>query len=766
MSRTPGCSRCSAGSSANLFHRCTWCSPVGPTPCYPWGALRGRGLLREVRTADLRFSPDEAREHVERVTRRRLTPDQLTRLVDRTEGWIAGIHLAALSLRGREDIDRRIREFAGSDVLVADYLIEELLAQLDPAVERYLMRTSLLDQLCAPLCGAVVGNEPVETIEGRPLLQWLHESSLFVVALDDHREWFRYHHLFRELLFHRLTTTHTQEDVEALRLRAADWLGSQGFVDAALHQFLLGRRPDLAADLIEDARQQALDDERWRALDRWVRRLDPGAVDQRPGLVLIHAWSAHQRADWSALGRHLQRAEELLDSGDGPVGQEAAYRGEIAAMRAELAYWNADGELAVTESRRALALLPADHRQGRATALVFQGGGLHLVGEREAAFEILREGSYGDYGRGIHPRAMIGLGLLAFMTGEVDYASQVGRDLLQRGSEYGLPESEGFGRYFLGLAAYLRNELDSAESEFGAIVPHASHVLSAKQSFYGRAWICIGQGRSDEALQIMDECAAFVSAFDLPLRSEVRMLRVRLAAVAGRPTDEALFARGMLPPAGQMPVPLHVCYEFSPLSAVAVLLAEGDRGYLEQCEKTLADLLASAEANGNVFRSVQCLALRALLFDRRDRRADALASLASAVALARPGKLIRLFSEMGPALAPLLQGVRIRGGGEPFLEEVLATFSDERVSAGHGSAARSEVVDQAYLAECLLTRREREVLELLEQRLSNKEIAQQLFIAPSTVKRHCLSIYSKLGAGGRREAVAKARQLGLLPPPH
>ena len=252
-------------------------------PMLPLGALRGRGLLNEVRAAELRFTDEEAAEYLRHACGRPLTDTQLSSLVERTEGWIAGLHLAALSLLGREDVEQSIREFAGSDRFVADYLMDELWNQLDPAVQHYLVATSILDRLSAPLCRAVIGERGADSIEGRPVLEWLEGSNLFVVSLDEQREWFRYHHLFRDLLRRSLNATWRPSDVADLHVRAAEWLGAHDFVDEALGHLLKVGATDRAADLVEERRLGALDQERWRALERWVRTLGPDVVDTATG---------------------------------------------------------------------------------------------------------------------------------------------------------------------------------------------------------------------------------------------------------------------------------------------------------------------------------------------------------------------------------------------------------------------------------------------------------------------------------------------------
>lgn len=731
-------------------------------PRIPLGALRGRGLLHEVREADLRFREQEAAQYLEQALGRPLNQSQVIALLERTEGWITGLHLAALSLQGRPDVDQGIREFAGSDRYIADYLLEELLARLDPALQEYLQATSILERLCAPLCRVVAAEVPLEVVEGKPTLEWLEDANLFLLSLDEQREWFRYHRLFRDLLRHRLEASRPPGQVAALHVRAGEWLGANQQVEGAIDHLLKAGRPDLAGDVVEENRREALDWERWRALEWWVHRLGPDMVHSRPRLVLIYAWLAHQRTDWTDMLRHCDRAEELLDLAEEPLPDEAALRGEIAAMRAEVSYWRGEGDDALAQARQALALLPADHRLTRGMATVFEGAGLQLRGEIPEAFQVFRRGAFGEYGKGTHPRITIGLALMAFMVGDLAQAAQVANRLLSQARELGLGEIESWAHYFQGLAAYLGNDLTAAAEHFQAVDPHSSHVLLAKQSRYGLAWLRLAEGRSQEALEVMDQFVAMVSDLNLPVGAEVQLLRARLARLSGQPTAAAALARSLLAPAGEGPLGLAVCHEFSPLSAVALLLLEGDKDDLAACAAGLRRLLTVAERNGNIFRSVQCLILEALLLDQEGRNTEALASLGRAVALAQPGHLVRLFPEMGGRVRPLLAALRLRGRSDAFLDELIASFTVEALPSSAISGPHLLTPGQEYSIDMPLTNRELDVLELLEERLSNKEIARRLVIAPATVKRHTLSIYSKLGVPGRHEAVAKARHLGIL----
>ena len=733
-------------------------------PLLPLGALRGRGLLNELRAADLRFSYEEGEAYLREAFGRPLSEAQCSSLMEWTEGWIAGLHLAALSLRDREDVEQGIRAFAGSGRFVTDYLMDELWNQLDPAVQYYLEATSILERLTAPLCRAVIGDGAADSFEGRPMLEWLEDRNLFVASLDEQRTWFRYHHLLRDLLLRLLNAHLPTEDVAALHVRAAEWFSAHDQVEEAVGHFVKAGRPESAADAVEAHARSAIEQERWPELQRWVGMLGSDIVDARPRLVMIHAWLAAARHDLASSIRLCERAERLLDQSEQQLEDDMAIRGEIATMRAEVSFYvQGRGDEALLYARSALESLPRDYQLARATASWYEGGGLYLLGRIDESLEAFRRASFGDYGEIIHPRAMVGLCVMAFMTGDVDYAGQCAKRMLREVVGRRLGESAGWAHYFLGLAAYLRNDLTTAEEHYTAVEPYGSHLVALKQSYYGLAWVQHARGAADESLGVLDQFARLVSDLGISLGPEIQLLRARLSVLSGWPTDSAGLARGIIDALDDGPVSLQVCYEFGPISAISILASEGGDDDLPACQAVLRRLLATAETNGNVFRSVQCLVLQALVLDRQDRTPEALVSLAQAVALAKPGRLVRLFPEMGDRVHSLLRALRPRGGGDAFLDGLIASFEEEARLPDAASQIRPAARSRDDQIDTLLSNRELDVLILLEERLSNKEIARRLVISPSTVKRHTLSIYAKLGVGGRREAVAKARRLGVLP---
>lgn len=301
-------------------------------PLLPLGSLRGRGQLTEVRAADLRFSEDEAAAFLESSSGLAFDPERVAALVRRTEGWIAGLHLAALSPRYREHPQAMVDESTGSDRYVVDYLMEEVITRLPEPVQEFLIATSILERLCPPLCRAVIGSERLDFVEERPTLDWLEGENLFVDSLDPEHRWFRYHTLFRELLRSRLRSNRSPEEIAELHRRAGVWLAGERQIDAALDHLLAAGDVAGASALVIDEIATCEGAEHWHDLERWVRRLPREAVEREPELLVAESWVFHLRWAWSDMGRNLDLAEPLL-AGRPPSVAKDLLQSEIGALR-------------------------------------------------------------------------------------------------------------------------------------------------------------------------------------------------------------------------------------------------------------------------------------------------------------------------------------------------------------------------------------------------------------------------------------------------
>ena len=729
-------------------------------PFLPLGTLRGRGLLTEIRAHDLRFSEPEAAALLESATGLRFSTEQVAALVERTEGWAAGLQMAALSLRASDDPSRLIPDFTGSDRYVADYLFEEILSRQTPDVQQYLLRTSILERLCAPLCRELVGQGISQEVERRPILEWLEEENLFLIALDGERVWFRFHNLFRDLLRHALQLRSTPEEIAGLHSRAGAWLAREGFVDRALAHLLTAGDVAEACALVEARRNEAVDEERWLDLERWLARLPADARSSKPGLLLAEAWLAHARFNLPGLADLVSRAEHLLGQRKRGVDGRR-FNGEIGAFRAEVAYWQGDAEGAVHHARLALEDIADSCLQTRMLGHLMAAGGLQLQGDILGAITLLRRAWAEESDNGLHAAVMLGLVSLELMDADLPAAEGSATSMLHWARERALDDTASWARMFLGKVAYQRNDLRRAEGHFSAVAerPHGSHVMAVKESLYGLTLTSFALGFPDRAQQTVDALSAWARNLENPLLiAEAQAFQTHLEIIQGI-SLEAEASLSQFDRSGG-PSSLHTVWEFPELTLAQTLILDGGDEHLARADVLLGQLRSLAEANANTFRLIQVLALKAMALDRRGREDESCDILGQAVAHARPGGLIRIFTDLGPSLLPLLE--RLAGGKRDlFLRQILAAFGPQGQIEGPDLGSASMAAPRSGNSSPL-TNRELEVLFLLDQRLSNKEIARQLFISPGTVKRHTLNIYSKLGVAGRREACSVAHSQGLL----
>jgi LuxR family maltose regulon positive regulatory protein len=748
--------------------------------------LRARGQLLELRAAELRFTGPEAARFLARALPVAPTAEMVARLTDGTEGWGAGLRLAAVAAAGlpRQGQPEAVAAaFAGCrQAAVRDYLLEEVLDRQPPAVQDFLLRTAVPERVCAPLADALLaaaGGPPPAAAppgpgpgSGAAFLAAVSRANLFLTALGEvprgagaepagagaaGAAWYRYHPLFRDLLLRQLRERRGRAAPAALHAAAGAWFAAAGMVEEGLHHHLAAGAHDAAAALVEAHAHPALESGRWPALERWLDLLPP-AAQRRPGLAVARAWVATRRGRHDALPALLPAARALLDVAPAvSPAERTTLEGQLAGLAVAGRFLAGDlaGTLATAEE--ALARLPAGLPYARGwvagyaiiAALAVEGG--------DAARRWLDAAGGGPPGyrddRAV-AWALQGLSSGLIWSGRYPEAADVGQVMVQQGAALGIAHCRFWGHAALGAVHYEWDRPDEAARHFAAVLaePDAAPLLALRGATYGLALVRQAQGRPGEADAAVDRLAgallatgntrqlAQVAAF----RARLALLRDDLVAVRawlGDVEGRDLTWRGNLldaPPLTRVWARLRLAAG-APAAAAAHALgaaaAELD-AFLEEAERWRAGK-----------RQAEALALRALVLDAAGDEPAALAALGRAVDVGAPGRLRRTFLDLGPPLLRLL--ARLPAGRRP------AGPGGARPAAGRASPAA--------LPEPL-TARELEVLAGLAQRWSNKEIAAALHVTPDTVKTHAARVYAKLGAPGRREAVRRAADLGLLPP--
>jgi len=726
-------------------------------PPMPLARLRGRGQLTELRQADLRFTPEEAGEFLRQVAGRHLRVDEVMTLNSRTEGWAAGLQMAALSMRGLDDLSNFVHAFAGSDRYVIDYLSEEVLQHQPGDVQTFLLQTAVLDHLAGPLCDALTGRD-----DGQATLERLERENLFVIGLDEKRRWFRYHRLFRDLLRQRLQQDH-MDLVPILHRRASEWYEQNDRITPAVDHALWAKDFERAARLIDGVAGRLWGHGEQSSLSRQLDALPEEHLHARPRLCIFHAMGLFAAGRSDAAASRLHLAQRALDSATSP--DHRALSGMLAAARAFVSFSQDDPVTIIRLSRQAIEQYSPPKREGegsdenlmwKSIATYTLGLSLRLSGDLEAACQTLSEAvrlsteTGNDY---VALLARLNLARLQTQQGHLRRGAEMLRLALQLADERRMSQLPIAGLLSIELGGILVewNELDEAMTllEKGAeLVERGDDVTALEMSYAFMARALYAQGDvdgTDSLIQRM-ECVAAKADVSPWLLYWIAALKLQVYITRGQLSTAAQLAHQLGLSVDEEPIYLREM-AYSPLVRLYVA-----RGQPEATMGLLERLLRVAEAEQRLGRVIATLILRALSLQAQGDMDQALAELERALSLAKPEGYVRVFAEQGPAMADLLRHAASRGIAPAYASRLLAACDPSEPKAGPDAQPLIEP----------LSRRELEVLRYLATDLTMWEIAEQLFIASSTVRSHTKNIYGKLNVHDRREAVRRAQALGLL----
>jgi LuxR family maltose regulon positive regulatory protein len=736
---------------------------------------RASGQLTEVRADELRFTAEETIDLLDRLLGPEQIPagDALNALVSRTEGWAAGLRLAALALQGRSDASAFIDAFSGGHRFVLDYLTEEVLAQQPEGVRTFLMQTSVLDRLSGPLADAVTGRD-----DSTAMFESIERSNLFIVPLDDVRGWWRYHHLFGELLRTQLQQ-HQPDQIAGLHRRAAHWYEENGMAGDAMQHALAAEDHHWAARIIEREVDGLLLRNEGVTLDRWLMALPPEVVRSRPGLLLARADLALSRGQLEAVEQALDAAERAIaaapDDRSVPAVDDRAIF--VANMPAAIAYWRAyiaelrgDAARASAFDRQALAALSdADSvletviRLHLSTITLLNGEVSEIEPDLETHLRVCQ--SAGEIYLAM--RAMELLGHVQRARGRLDLALTTYRQGLEFAAVPGQPPVPAAGMAHIGLAevAYQRGDLGSALEHARAGIALCRGMLYRRPLAAGLsivARIRRAEGDAAAAFEVLEDDPRVAASVGVTsLLNPLPALRARLLLDQGDLERVAQWIKDRgLRPDDEVRYPREPEY----LILARLLLA---RGRLEPTLDLLNRLHERAVAQGRFGRIIEIQVLHAVTLAAAGDERRAIASLAEALALGHPQGYVRVFADEGEPMAALLRQFVAAQRSEPaavtgvplsYLGRLMRAIEDDARTGSEGKRRRSGL---SGLVEPL-SEREREVLQLVAAGKPNRDIADELFVTLDTVKKHVTHIFQKLGAANRTEATARARDLGLL----
>ncbi len=727
-------------------------------PSLPLARLRARGQLTELRAADLQFTPAEAAEFLNRVMGLSLSDGDVAALETRTEGWIAGLQLAAVSMQGHQDTAGFIKSFTASHRFVLDYLVEEVLQQQPERIQTFLLRTSILNRMCGPLCDALLLDP---SASGQETLDHLEHANLFIVPLDSERRWYRYHHLFGDLLRRRLGKPPELPDYH---LRASEWYEANNDLAEAFNHALATGDFERAARLAEAA---------WPDMERgfqtavwlgWVKKLPDAVVVPRPRLCVLLGRAMTDVGDVNESETWLQNAERALartqveDESRTLPATIALIRGDNAQILGDLI-----GTLRYTEL--ALQLAPEDDLFLRVHAAITLGFTRWATGDLEAALHALY--AWMDDMQKMGNREFVIASAFAaadmlVILGRLGEAEKKLRQAIERAGELGPAAETVTAHHHLGLALLAHERGDDAAAarylETAANLgqrttlidwPYRWNLAQARLKESAEEW--------DVALDLLDEAGRVYVKNPIPILRPLEASRTRIYLRQGRLDKAASWARER-----GLSVTDEVNYlgEYEYLTLARVRLGEGD---FTGIDELLERLLALAETQKRTGSVIEILLTQVLVHQARNNQAQSFAALERALALTEPEGYLRIFVDEGEAMRLLL--LKFRSANENQVAHSLRGYVDKTVAAFSPPAeisSKAAITNQGAVLIEPLTNRELEILRLIAAGQSNAEIGRRLYLALSTIKGHNLRIFGKLQAQNRTEAVARARELGLL----
>jgi LuxR family maltose regulon positive regulatory protein len=749
-------------------------------PPLPLARLRARGQLTELRAVDLRFTPAEAAEFLNQMMGLNLSEGEIDALEARTEGWIAGLQLAALSMQGCKDSTSFIQAFTGSHRFVLDYLAEEVLQSQSERVRNFLLQTSILDRFCAALCNAVT-----ERQDGKEMLDNLERNNLFIIPLDDQRQWYRYHRLFADVLQSHFFEAQPDR-VATLHKRASEWYEYNGSAADAIRHALAAKDFERAATLIELAvpemrrnRQEATHTELG-----WLKALPDELIRFRPVLSIDFAYALFGDGELDGVEARLRDAERWLDTSadlrERPeslaagmvVVDEDEFRrlpGMIALLRTALALSRGDMPETVKNAQRVLDLAPEDDYLMIGGAASTLGLAAWASGDLEAACRMTVDGMANVRQAGYISPAIGGSIVLAdimIAQGRLREAMSTYERALQWATAPGSPVLRGAADMHVGMSNlhFEHNDLKTATQHL--LTSQALGELAGLQQNPYRwcaamARIRQAQGYLDDALNLLNEAERLYNANFSPNVRPIMTRKVRVWLAQGR-LGEAL---GWVQKQGlSVEDDLSYLHEFDHITLAKVLLTrylnDREAGYISAVMGLLERLLKAAEERGGKGSVIEIMVLQAMAYSAQGDLGTALKPLKQALTLAEPEGYIRMFLDEGSSMLQLLREASAREIMPIYTDNLLSAFEEEQLMSAGKSSLSTAPASQPLIEP--ISQRELEVLQLLKTELSGPEIARELMIALSTVRTHTKSIYNKLNVNNRRAAVKRAEELRLI----
>jgi LuxR family maltose regulon positive regulatory protein len=726
--------------------------------------LRVRDQLTELRAADLRFTPTEAAEFLNQVMGLNLSEQDIVALERRTEGWIAGLQLAAISLQGRGDTSQRIEAFSGSHRIVLDYLIEEVLELQPEKIQKFLLQTSILERFNGALCDALTGQA-----DGQQTLDYLVQANLFIISLDGERQWYRYHHLFADLLKQRLAQS-LPGKIPILHRQASNWFLENGYPEEAIVQALRAGDFELALGLLDEQADALWQNGEHVKLRTWLAAIPDELISSRPLLSIFRGYYLHSVGQHEQGDQLLQTAEKLLGS-DSELSEEERQilltRFEV--IQALIYTFTGNVPRMIQHSNRALELLPEHDATWRSLAAFTLGDAYSYTGDMDASYRARAEAlRVCEAGGDAYYTIVAGLKLASTLKaqGELQQLMVLCERLMKQVKKYGFSQASPVGCLMALWGNVLAevNDLDGAnyQAKRGVeIVERGGTLTILGYTYIYQLRVLRARGDLESALGIFQKTAKLARERSLPNWFANQMANWQTLMLLDRGEVEAasrwVAERALDTKIDQASLEaIDYLSLFDYIIFARILIAQNQS---HAAIELLEQLAVQAEKGGRITRLIEILTLQALAHQGGNGISKAMLPLERALSIAEPLGFIRIFVDEGRAMEQLLHDAISRDIAPDYVSRLLGIFSGAGQTAG--KPPTTDVPEPRMIEP--LSEREIEVLHLIAEGLTNQEIANRLYLSLNTVKVHTRNIYGKLDAHHRIGAVSRGKALGILP---
>jgi len=722
-------------------------------PRLPIVEYRSKNKVIEIRAQDLRFTLSETNGFLQQNLGRTIDDTITKEIHQRSEGWVTGLNLVVLSMRRSSQAEPSFDMLNTNNQFVTDYLMAETLSNQDEIFQEWLLKTAVLDRFCPALCDALCSsleNSQLHSFNGQIFKEYLTNNHLFIIALDNEQTWYRYHHLFGQFLRQVAKQRYTEAELALLHSKAAQWLAKNQLLEESLHHALIAKDFDTAAQVVEDHARTLLDEDKWHILEVWLAQLPNDQIQQRPILLLAKAWIAFHQFALRTIPPILERIEEILTDD----AEKRPLWGEVDFFWGHHWYWHGQQEKSLNRLSQALERIPKTHHLARGETELFWGLAMQMAGKKNDGIQKINQWLY--YEHKLHPGRQTKLvGAFIFihlLTNELTEASLSTQQLYDIAIKKNIAYIKAWSAYLLGQIYFCQHDLENAINHFQEAIQsrYVLHKAAAIDTLAGLAFCYQSSNQSKKAESTMSDLQTFAWETNNPAYITIaRSAQTRLALSQGDAelANRLLQSADLTTDAGI----LFYWLETPRLTECRVLVAQGTDISLAEAQKKLTTLHHMARTNHNTLKMVEILLLQTMASQKQNHLDDALQTLQNAAKLASIGNYLRPFIEAGPELIKLIPQLPPTETDSFFIQNIQKSIVKQ-----YPTTAPSESLEE------ILTYREKELLTLLAQKLSNQEIATELTISLHTVKRHASSVYQKLNVKNRRQAVIIAQKAGLL----